>query len=36
MPNKPCVAIESEKAPDVIPLAQPNSLDTGLKKTPKA
>jgi len=28
--------VESEKAPEVSALVQPNSVSTGLKKTPKA
>jgi len=34
-PTNPCIIMESEKAPEVSTLVQPNSVNTGLKKTPK-
>jgi hypothetical protein len=34
--NEPCITIESDKAPEVSALVQPNSVSIGLKKTPKA
>jgi len=36
IPNAPCTIQESEKAPDVRALLQPNSALIGFKKTPKA
>jgi hypothetical protein len=35
MPNTPWSTEESEKAPEVMALVQPNSSNIGLKKTPK-
>jgi len=32
--SKPCTIQESEKAPEVKALVQPNSVNTGLKKIP--
>jgi hypothetical protein len=36
MPSKPNTNIEREKAPEIIAVVQPNSVSTGLRKTPKA
>jgi hypothetical protein len=35
IPSRPLMLMESEKAPEVTALVQPNSVSIGLKKTPK-